>query len=219
MLILLIGLIVVFFAARFLVLRYSANPTLSYSVAAAMVVLVLVGVWSKGALFPDQPGAVTTAAAPATPQPTAPPGEPVVPAAPVLSQAQLKALQPVGAPARYANIEGLGGGGPNGDQLPAGPPMVVHGWAGDPVAKSAAAGLLVIIDGKRRINAGKDYGADRMDVAWFYRTMKMLRTGFSVSVPTTGLAKGAHVIQLGALQADRRHYQLITAPPQPFTIE
>ncbi len=219
MLILLIGLIVIFFAARFLVFRYTANPTLSYSVAGAIVVAVVVGVLAKGLLLSGPTEVSTVAATPGPPPPTAPPGEPVVPADKALGAAQVKALQPSGKPVSYSYIEGLGGSGPKADQVASGAVMVVHGWAGDPEKKSAAAGLLVIIDGKRRFYAAKAYGSDRMDVAWSYRTMKMLRTGFFVNVPSTGLAKGAHTIALAAVSADGKHYQLVTAPPTTFTIQ
>ena len=161
MLILLIGLLALFFVSRVLVLRYGAGSTAAYAAATAFVVVFLAGLLSKGILFPEEPaipmGAVVAPAP--TPIPTEPPGKAVLPSTRALSPAQVNGLTPVGTPLSFSNIESLGGGGANGDRIPFGTPMIVSGWAGDPGKKSAAAGLLIILDGgKRRYDAGRDYG-------------------------------------------------------------
>ena len=221
MLILLGGMIALFFISRTLVLRYSPNSRMAYATATAFVVVFLAGFFSKGILFPEAPAAPIAAVVAPTPAPVSsdPPGKVVLPSDHALSPGQVHALTAVGTPVGFSNIEVLGGGGANGGPISLGATMTVSGWAGDPDKKTAAAGLLIIVDGgKRRYDAGKDYGHARLDVARAFRTMGMLHTGYSISLPTTGLTKGTHTLELGAISANGLHYRLVWSPPKPFTI-
>ena len=221
MLITLLALIALFFIARSLMMRYGGNVALSNAVAATIVIAFLAGFAGHAILFPGPQTAaapVGVAPAPVATSASPPPGTAVAPMNRVLSQAQVARLLPTGKAMSYSVIEGPDGTGPSGDQFPAGATIVVHGWAGDPTTKSTAAGLLLIVDGRRRLDATKGYGGDRIDVARAFTTMTMLHTGFAMMLPTAGLAKGTHHLELAAIRRDGRHYQIITFPPKAFTL-
>ena len=227
MLITLFVLVALFFLTRALMLRYGSEGVLSNAVGAAIVCAFLAGFFANFIVFADRkplvatapaPAAVAPAPAPATPVPPTLPGTAVSPVNRVLSAAQLDALTPARPAEPYSSVDGLGGSGPATNQFAPGATIYINAWAGDPVKKSTAAGLLVILDGKRRIDGTPGYGGDRMDVATVFKTMGMLRTNVNVTISTQGLTKGAHYLELGAISGDGRHYQIITAPPKAFFI-
>jgi hypothetical protein len=161
--------------------------------------------------------AVAGAPAPAAASPTPLPGAVVSPSHRILSPAQLKRLTPAGPAEIYGVIESFSGNGPGNDQFPAGSTIFVRGWAGDPATKSTAAGLLFIVDRNRRFDATAGYGGDRMDVATVFKTMAMFHTNVAGALPTTGLAKGRHSVQLATIARDGRHYR-ITSAARTFTL-
>jgi len=228
MLITLLVLVALFFLARALMLRYGSESELSNAVAAAVVCAFLAGFFANFIVFADRKPLVAPAPAPAPaaavpaaaapPVPATPPGTAVLPASRVLSSAQLAALTPARPAEAYSSVDNLGGTGPGGNQFAPDATIYINGWAGDPVKKSTAAGLLVIVDGKLRIDGTPGYGGNRMDVATAFKTMAMFHTNVSVSVPTHGLAKGPHYLELAVISRDGHHYQIVTAPPKAFSI-
>jgi hypothetical protein len=69
--------------------------------------------------------------------------------------------------------------------------LTLSGWAIDPVARNAAGGVLVIIDGK--VHAA-EYGIGRGDVASAFKTDACLKSGFTLSIPANSLSVGRHTI-------------------------
>jgi hypothetical protein len=222
MLITLLAIGAVFFIVRGLMLRYGSKAVLSNTVATAIVCAFLAGFFTNFLVFTDRRPLITSAPAVTAPVAVAPaavtlPGKAVSPAKGILSQAQLDRLLPAGPAKSYGVIESMGGSGPNPDQFPAGTTIFIHGWAGDPATKAAAAGLLLIVDGKRRFDVTAGYGGDRIDVATAFKTMAMLHTNVAAAMPTTGLSKGQHRLELAAIHRDGKHYQIILAP-KSFTL-
>jgi hypothetical protein len=228
MLITLLILVALFFVVRALMLRYGSNAVLSNAVGAAVVIAFLAGFFANFIVFADrQPTtaaapAVAPAAAPAAPSGpdaiAAPTGTAVNPSIKALSPDQVNGLVSGGTDVAYGVIDSLGGSGPSGSVFPAGAPLHVNGWAGDPATKSTAAGLVVIIDGTHRFDASAGYGGKRMDVATAFHTMAMLNTNVFADVSTRGLAKGEHRIALATVGRDRRHYRIVTVPARSFTL-
>jgi len=81
----------------------------------------------------------------------------------------------------------------------------LFGWAADP-ARKPSRGLMFIVDGERRIDVTRDYGAPRPDVAAAFNNPSMLNTGFSATLPTSSLRTGTHVVTLGIVSLDEKGY-------------
>lgn len=104
-------------------------------------------------------------------------------------------------------------GGPPALEFPAGCNIYANGWAANMATKTPASGIVLVVDSRDVVNASSVYRKPRTDVAKAYGADSMLRTGFADAViPTTGLAKGRHTIQLGGLSNNGRWYYLIGAP-------
>ncbi len=79
--------------------------------------------------------------------------------------------------------------------------------------KGPARGVVLVVDSRDVINATPVYGVLRPDVVKFFGAPDLLRTGFAkATIPTAGLAKGPHTVQLGALGNDGRTYYLAANP-------
>jgi len=97
--------------------------------------------------------------------------------------------------------------------------IYLNGWALDAALKRPLPGILVVIDGKRVVNATSAYGQNRPDIVQAFGVPGVLRTGFlHAEVPTTGLRPGQHTLQLAGISQDRKSYHFIGSPT-PFTIQ
>ncbi len=86
-------------------------------------------------------------------------------------------------------------------------PLGVNGWAADPVTQKPGAGLILILDGKQRIDASLLYGSTRRDVATALKNDALAHTGFlGVPLPRGALRRGPHTLRFGLIAADYRHF-------------
>jgi hypothetical protein len=70
-------------------------------------------------------------------------------------------------------------------------------WVVDMSVKAPAAGIAFVIDSKKVVNATPAYGQARPDVVQALGPQSTLLCGFlQAEIPTAGLAKGTHTIQL-----------------------
>lgn len=91
--------------------------------------------------------------------------------------------------------------------FPAGCNMYANGWVVDLNLKAPAAGIAFVIDSKTVVNATSAYGQARPDIVAAFGPPEMLHSGFlDAEIPTAGLRKGAHTIQLVALSKDGKRY-------------
>ena len=95
----------------------------------------------------------------------------------------------------------------------AGQPVVLDGFGFDPVAKTPAKGVDVIVDGKAY---GTTYGAARADVAAFFKTPALVAVGFRTTLPAGALAPGAHTAVVRVISADGTGYY--DSPVLPFEV-
>jgi hypothetical protein len=93
----------------------------------------------------------------------------------------------------------------------AGAPILLNGFAFDPVAKTPAKGVDVVVDGK---TYGTKYGAARTDVATFFKAPALVNVGFTVTLPASSLAAGAHAVVVRVVSSDGRGY--FDSPEIPF---
>jgi hypothetical protein len=221
MLITLLAMLALVWITRALMLRYGSKRGFANVIAAVVAVAFAAGFACNGLYWPRYAvSAPAPAAAPAAPTvAVSAPMKEATPKPVERTAAQLQALRPLGKPISYSVIESLGGTGPNSDQFAAGSAVAVHGWAGDPNTKSAAAGLLIIVDGRRPVDASAGYGGERPDVSAAFHSAAMLRSNVSLQVPTAGLARGLHHLELAAILRDGIHYRVVTAPPKAFTVK
>ena len=131
-----------------------------------------------------------------------------------------------------ADFMGLNYGGPttefyvdwvNGDQYMLGSvvpikadvaQIIVSGWGADYKNKKPGAGLFMKVDDQADIPAS--YGEERKDVAAFFKNDNYTKTGFTVKVPTAGLAKGKHILTFKIVSADNKEYFV---PPRTLEID
>ena len=73
----------------------------------------------------------------------------------------------------------------------------VRGWAFDCLAQRAVRDVYIQVDDARPVRG--EYGADRPDVAVYYRQPGYLRVGYYALVPLKMLAPGAHTLSLRAV--------------------
>jgi len=90
-------------------------------------------------------------------------------------------------------------------------PILLDGFAFDPVAKVPAKGVDVVVDGK---TYGTKYGAARIDVAAFFKAPALVNVGFRMTLPAGSLAAGAHAVVVRVVSADGRGY--FDSPEIPF---
>jgi hypothetical protein len=221
-LITLLALVAIFFVVRFLMHRYPGYHAIATVVASVVVAAFVAGFAEHALLFRSAaPASQAPAAMVAPSNPAlhnAVPGAAVVPTKHELDRSRVNALAQTGEPVSYSVVENVSGAGIDGDQVAAGSTMLIHGWAGDPGTKSAGHGLLVILDDTRRLDESKAYGKLRTDVATAFNFRGMLYSGFDISLPTAGLAKGPHYLQLAVIRPDDRHFVIVLTPPRRFTI-
>jgi hypothetical protein len=100
----------------------------------------------------------------------------------------------------------------NATEFQAGCIIYASGWAANVAAKAPVSGVVLVVDSKDIIDATSVYREERPDVAKGYGAATMLRVGYrNAAVPTTGLAKGQHALQVGALSKDGRWYYPVGA--------
>jgi len=78
--------------------------------------------------------------------------------------------------------------------------VTISGWAVDTKAMSTAAGVFITIDGQREVAAV--YGLDRPDVADYFKENNYRFSGFSVTLFSSILDRGLHVLSLNIITAD-----------------
>jgi hypothetical protein len=86
---------------------------------------------------------------------------------------------------------------------PAKEPVLLDGFGFDPIAKTPAKGVDVVIDGKAY---GTKYGKARQDVAAYFKTPALVNVGFSTTLPAGTLAPGAHMAIVRVVAADGKGY-------------
>ena len=86
---------------------------------------------------------------------------------------------------------------------PAGRPIVVSGFAFDPVVKASGKGVDIVIDGAAY---GTTYGAERPDVAAYFHTPGLTGVGFAVTLPAGAVATGPHKALVRVVSADGKTY-------------
>lgn len=84
--------------------------------------------------------------------------------------------------------------------------IIISGWAVDQMAKQAAGGMFINIDGK--IDIPVVYGTARGDVAKYFGENKYLFSGFTAAISTLLLDKGQHTLSLKIVSADRTAYYM-----------
>jgi hypothetical protein len=96
---------------------------------------------------------------------------------------------------------------------PGGEPLVLDGFAFDPVAKAPAKAVDLVVDGKAY---GATYGHARPDVAAFFKVPALAATGYKVTLPAGTLAKGAHSLAVRVVAAGGEGY--FESRPFPFAV-
>lgn len=84
-----------------------------------------------------------------------------------------------------------------------GTPTTFSGFAFDPVAKTAGRAVDVVIDG---VAYGTTYGAERPDVAGYYKTEAVKPSGFRVTLPAGIVKPGPHKIEVRVVAADGKAF-------------
>jgi len=83
--------------------------------------------------------------------------------------------------------------------IKAGGPTTFSGFGFDPVAKTAGKAIDIVIDG---VAYGTAYGADRQDVAGYYKTEAVLPSGFRITLPAGTVKPGPHQVIVRVVSAD-----------------
>jgi len=82
-------------------------------------------------------------------------------------------------------------------------PLVFDGFGFDPLAKTPAKGVDVIVDGKAY---GTTYGLPRGDVAAYFHAPALVMVGFRTVLPPGTLAAGSHTVTLRVVSTDGKAY-------------
>jgi len=91
--------------------------------------------------------------------------------------------------------------------------IYANGWAVDMNTKSPPAGIGFLIDSKKVVNVTQAFGVARPDVVSAFNWPGTLRCGFlDAEIPTVGLRKGTHTVQLVALSKNGKQYYLAGDP-------
>ncbi len=80
----------------------------------------------------------------------------------------------------------------------------IYGWAIDQDAKKAAGGMFITLDDTYDIPAV--YGADRKDVADYFKDDNYRYCGYSGSIPASVLDKGSHTLSFKLVSNDSKSY-------------
>ena len=81
--------------------------------------------------------------------------------------------------------------------------ITIGGFAVDAVKGDAAAGVIVMIDGKPFVTT---YGGERPDIAKALNNPKYLKSQFYVEVPTTAIGAGLRELKLRVVASDKSGY-------------
>jgi hypothetical protein len=92
-------------------------------------------------------------------------------------------------------------------------PIVMDGFGFDPVTRTPAKGVDVVVDGKAY---GAAYGHKRQDVADFHKTPALADVGYTVTLPVGTLAPGAHSAVVRVIASDGKAY--FESPPIGFQV-
>jgi len=84
-----------------------------------------------------------------------------------------------------------------------GVPVTVSGFGFDPVAQTAGKAIDIVIDGAAY---GTTYGHERSDVAAYYKTEAVLKSGFRTTLPAGTVKAGPHKILVRVVAADGKSY-------------
>lgn len=84
-----------------------------------------------------------------------------------------------------------------------GAPVTFGGWAYDPMAKTAAKAVDLVIDGAAY---GATYGRPRADVASYFKNEALGATGFAATLPSHILKPGRHTVVVRVVAADGTSY-------------
>jgi hypothetical protein len=202
----LIGATIAFFLVRFFVSLVVPRAMLYNAGGAVAAVLFLLVFWSKTGLFGGQPP-VAVAPAPAAPiaAPIAAPAKPV-------AYAPLVRLSSAPGKPPQAAIDALTHAvGPAGNVFAAGSTVYVNGWAGG-ADKKPLSGIVIVVDHHLAYDATAQYGVLRPDVAKAFNAPAMTAIGFNgVPLPTAGLVRGPHLLEIAGLTPDKKHYWLSPA--------
>jgi hypothetical protein len=82
-------------------------------------------------------------------------------------------------------------------------PVLLDGFAFDPVARWPAKGVDVVVDGKAY---GTTYGAARPDVAVYFKAPALVKVGFRTILPAGSLKPGPHTAIVRVLATDGESY-------------
>jgi hypothetical protein len=85
----------------------------------------------------------------------------------------------------------------------AGQPTLISGFGLDAVAKAPGKGLDVVVDDKAY---GAVYGAERPDVAAYFKVPGLAKVGFTTTLPAGALAVGQHTAFVRVVAADGKGY-------------
>jgi hypothetical protein len=211
----LVWIVVGFLVLRYAAQRFFAQPSLAGKYQSEAVAGGIVAAFIVGALFPfhSQPAVTQTSpnqtasapAANATPAPTFICHSPSPRAITMLGvkkaqgggqyQGHVDSLRPESESDRSS------------DRFQAGCNIYANGWTVDMTTKSPPPGIAFLIDSKKIINATSAYGVARPDVASALNAPGTLHCGFlDAEIPTAGLRKGTHTVQLVALSKDGKRY-------------
>lgn len=99
----------------------------------------------------------------------------------------------------------------------------IVGWASDPASRSAAGGVVALIDQRDEVAA--TYGYATQDVADSLHNFPFFWSGYHFYIPTQNLAFGPHVISFYVISSDfktayraTRSLYVIVDPPRPIVI-
>lgn len=84
-----------------------------------------------------------------------------------------------------------------------GVPVTFAGWAYDPVGKTAAKAVDIVIDG---VAYGARYRQPRADVASYFKNENLTETGFAATLPASAVVRGAHTVVIRVVAADGAGY-------------
>jgi len=79
----------------------------------------------------------------------------------------------------------------------------IAGFGVDAIKGEAAAGVLVLIDGKPHTAV---YGGERPDIAKALNNLKYLKSQFYVSIPATEIGGGQHEVKFRIIASDKSGY-------------
>jgi hypothetical protein len=91
--------------------------------------------------------------------------------------------------------------------------VIVTGWAVDVLAKGAAGGVIIDIDGKLYSSF---YGGDRLDVSDYYKNTEYRYSSFISSIPAIRIGPGKHTLSLKIITKDTTAYY---SPEQKVVFE